>query len=99
MYIINYVYTFNPLSLGELPISISIDEYLPYELVEVEISEMDAIDLAYEKLRDVMDAEIPDAQILKKTLSGDVVDGKYILKCTATVICNIARQIEFEIVH
>ena len=97
--IINYVYTFNPLSLGELPISISVDEYLPYESVKEEISETEAMDLAYEKLRDIMDTAFPDAQILKKTLSGEMADGKYILKCTATVICNIARQIEFEIVR
>ncbi len=95
--IINYLYTFNPFSLGELPISISVDEYYPYEMVEVTISEQDAIEQAYEVLRQKIDSELPQAQILKKSLHGEIVDGKYVLKCTLTAICNIAKQVEFEV--
>ena len=95
--IINYVYAFNPFSLGELPISLSVDEYYPYEMLEVEISEEEAIDEAYEKMRQKIDATMPESQVLKKTLRGEIVDGKYVLKCTVTAICNIAKQIEFEV--
>ena len=95
--IINYVYTFNPFSLGELPISLSVDEYYGYEMVEVEISEEEAINQAYELLRARIDEELPEAQILKKSLQGEIVDGKYVLKCTVTAICNIAKQVEFEV--
>ena len=95
--IINYLYTLNPFSLGELPISISVDEYYPYEMVEVTISEQDAIEQAYEVLRQKIDSELPQAQILKKSLHGEIVDGKYVLKCTLTAICNIAKQVEFEV--
>ena len=97
--IINYVYTFNPFSLGELPISLSVNEYLAYEEKEVEITENEAIEQAYEKLRELIDNELPDAQILRKNLSGEFADGKYILKCTVVAVCNIARQVEFEVVN
>ena len=97
--IINYVYTFNPFSLGELPISLSVNEYLAYETKEVEISENEAIEQAYEKLRELIDSELPDAQILRKKLSGEFVDGKYVLKCTVVAICNIAKQVDFQVVN
>lgn len=95
--IINYLYTLNPFSLGELPISISVDEYYPYEMVEVTISEEEAIAKAYDLLREKIDEALPNAQILKKSLHGEIVDGKYVLKCTLTAICNIAKQVEFEV--
>lgn len=95
--IINYVYSLDPFLLGELPISISVDTYLPYEMQELEISEDEAIEQAYEKLRELIESELPDAQILRKKLSGEFVDGKYILKCTVVAICDIAKQVEFEV--
>ena len=95
--IINYVYTFNPFSLGELPISISVNEYYSYEMVEVEIREEEAMEQAYEMLRQKIDEELPQVQILKKSLHGEIVDGKYVLKCTVTAICDIAKQVEFEV--
>ena len=95
--IIHYVYTLNPFSLGELPVSLSIDEYCGYEIIEVEISEDEAMNRAYEALRQKIDEELPEAQILKQTLHGEIVEGKYVLKCTLTAICNIAKQVEFEV--
>ncbi len=95
--IINYVYIFNPFSLGELPISISVDEYYPYEMRDIEISEDEAIELAYELLATKIAEELPDAQVLKKSIQGEIVDGKYVLTCHLTAICNIARQVEFEV--
>ncbi len=95
--IINYVYTFDPFSLGELPISLSVNEYYGYELLEVEISEEEAMQMAYDELRKRIDEELPEAQILKKSLYGEIVDGKYVLRCTVTAICNIAKQVEFEV--
>lgn len=97
--IINYVYIFNPFSLGELPISVSVDEYYEYEMIDTPISEEEAIEQAYEVLRVRIDEELPDAQILKKSLQGEIVDGKYVLKCTLTAVCNIAKQIEFEVLN
>lgn len=95
--IINCVYTLDPFSLGELPISLATDEYYPYEMIDVEISEEEAIEQAYARLREIIDSELPDAQILKTTLHGEFADGKYNLKCTVIAICNIAKQVEFEV--
>ena len=95
--IMNYVYTFNPFSLGELPISLSVDEYYGYEMVESEISESEAMEQAYDSLRLMIDSTLPDAQILRKAIQGEFVDGKYVLKCTITAICDIAKQVEFEV--
>ncbi len=97
--IINYVYTFDPFSLGELPISLSVDEYVGYEMCEVEISESEAMEQAYEELRKRIDAELPDAQILKKTLHGEFANGKYILRCDIIAICDIAKQVEFDVMR
>lgn len=97
--IMNYIYTLNPFSLGELPISLSVDEYYEYKTVSLEISEEEAMDEAYEKLGEKINAKLPQAQILKKTLHGEIVDGKYVLKCTVTAICNIAKQVEFEVLN
>ena len=68
-------------------------------MVEMEISEEEAIEQAYEELRKRVDEELPEAQILKKTLHGEIVDGKYVLKCTVTAVCNIAKQVEFEVLN
>ncbi len=97
--IINYVYILNPFSLGELPISLSVDEYYAYEMREVEISEEEAIEQAYEVLRQRIDEELPEAQILKKSIQGEIVGDEYVLKCTVTAICNIAKQVEFEVLN
>lgn len=95
--IMNYVYILDPFSLGELPISISVDEYRPYETREVMISEDEAIEQGYELLRRKIDEELPEAQILKKDIYGEFVDGKYVLRCDLTAVCNISKQIEFEV--
>lgn len=95
--IINYLYTLNPFSLGELPISISVDTYYPYEMREIEIGEDKAIKEAYEELNERIAEELPSAQVLKKTLHGEFRDGKYVLTCHLTAICNIAKQVEFEV--
>lgn len=95
--IMNYEYTFDPFSLGELPISLGTTVYSPYTEQETEISEEDAMEKAYEVLRGQMDEELGEAQILKKTLYGEVSDGKYILVCRVVAICDIAKTAEFEI--
>lgn len=94
--IINYVYALNPFSLGELPISISVDTYYPFELVEIELSEEEAMDRAYEALQREIENDIPGAQILKKTIHGELIRDRYVLKCSIVALCDIARQVEFD---
>ncbi len=97
--IMNYEYALDPFSLGELPILLKVEEYLPYEMSEITITESEAIDQAYAELRRLIDVELPESQILKESLYGEFREGKYVLHCDLTVICDIARQIEFEILQ
>ena len=96
--IINYEYIFNPFSLGALPVSFSVDTFYPYTYETVEISDGEAMELAYAELQRLIENELPDAQLLRKSLDGGVYDGKYILKCNLTAVCDIAELIEFEII-
>lgn len=95
--IMNYEYVLNPFSFGELPVSLKVDAYYPYTVESREIDEREAMEKAYEELRKRIDEELPNATILKKSLYGEIVDGKYILKCDLVAICNIAQLVEFEI--
>ena len=97
--IINYLYTVNPLSLGELPISVETVTYLPYTIQDIEISESEAMEQAYALLQEKINSEMPSAQILRKKLQGDIVDGKYVLRCEIVAICDIAKQIEFDVLE
>ena len=65
---------------------------------DIEISEDEAIELAYGLLATKIAEELPDATVLKKSIQGEIVDGKYVLTCHLTAICNIARQVEFEVI-
>ena len=96
--IMNYEYALNPFLLGELPISVLVEEFYPYEICEVEISDSEAIEQAYEELRSMIDAEMPDAEILKKTLYGEFREGVYVLCCDLTAICDIVQQVEFDVI-
>lgn len=95
--IMNYEYAFDPFSLGEMPISLRVDTFLPYVEQSVVISEEEAIEQAYQLLRERIDSELPGAQILRKRLLGEMVDGRYVLTCHITALCDIARTVEFDV--
>ena len=73
-------------------------EVKPYEIRDIEISEDEAIEQAHAKLREIIDGALPDARILKKSVQGEFVDGKYVLKCELTAICDIAKQVELDVI-
>ena len=56
-----------------------------------------ALELAYMKLEQEINSQLPDAQLLRKMTSVDIKDGKVILDCSVMCIEDIARQLEFEI--
>ena len=95
--IINYEYILDPLGLGALPISVSVEKNFPYTMELVDIDEATARELAYLELRALIEREIPDAQLLKKTVYGELLEDSYILECTVVCIEDIARISEFEI--
>lgn len=94
--IIDTVEYANFFSLGELPFGIRTVEYLPYEYETAKMSEDEAIDLAFYKLR-LIEEEKGVCDILSKKLVGEFEGGAYVLRCETTSLKNIARQVEIEI--
>lgn len=95
--IINYEYRLNPFGLGDLPVSVSVEKNYPYTYESVDIDEELALSLAYYELRAKIETEIPDAQLLKKSIYGELYEDSYILKCTVVCIEDIAKISEFDI--
>ena len=95
--IINYEYSLNPFGLGNLPISVSVEKNYPYTYEMTDIDEALAQELAYYELRAILETELPDAQLLKKSLYGELTEDSYVLKCTVVCIEDIAKISEFDI--
>ncbi len=94
--IIDTVEYANLFSLGELPFGVRTVRYMPYEYKTAKMSENEAIDLAFYKLR-LIEEEKGICDILKKELSGEFSNGAYKLRCKTTSLKNIARQVEIEL--
>lgn len=95
--IISCKHTLDPFSLGELPVFLLTEEYYPYEERSRTITESEAIRQAYAELYSQIEKTLPEVRILKKELAGEFHDGEYVLECTVTALCNIARQADIEI--
>lgn len=95
--IISCKHVLDPLSLGELPVAILVEDYYPYVEQTQRISEEKAIAQAYEELYLRIERTLPEAQILKKEISWEMCDGEYVLRCTVSALCSIARRVGIEI--
>ena len=95
--IINYEYSFDPFGLGALPISVSVQRVCPYIYERQTLDPAEAEELAYYELWARIEAELPDAQLLKKSISVSLTESSYILNCTVVCIEDIAKILEFEI--
>ena len=80
-----------------LPISFHKDTYLPYETVR-ERRDADTVRvLAYEALRRKIETELPEAELLKKTIRTEMDDGVFRLVCTLTCLEDIGKVQEFSV--
>lgn len=95
--IINYEYKFDPVGLGALPVSVLVERIYPYTYETAEISAARAEELAYYELRALLEKEIPYAELLKKTVRGELTEDSFVLSCTVVCIEDIAKISEFEI--
>ena len=75
----------------------SIEKDYPYTYETVDIDEALAQELAYYELRAMIDTELPDAQLVKKSIYSELTQDSYILKCTVFCIEDIAKISEFDI--
>ena len=79
-----------------LPIYINSVCCAPYEDKIVEISEEQAVTLAFNRLESEFFAIVGDADVISKNIEGAFTENSYILKCRAECIKNIAIPLEFE---
>ena len=56
------------------------------------------MELAYYKLRELLESELMGAELLKKSVSYEITDTAYVLYCTVECIEDIAVMQEFEYV-
>lgn len=95
--IINYEYRLNPFGFGKLPISVSVEKEFPYTVESKAIDAEYAAELAFYELQMTMEREMPDAQLLKKSITTECYDDRYVLECTVYCIEDIAMISEFDI--
>lgn len=80
-----------------LPVGIRTVRYVEYETVDAERTPAEAEDLAYYRLRCEMEQQIPDGELVRKSLTTSLDEDTYVLRCTANYIENIARMKEIEV--
>ena len=81
----------------ELPVGIRTVRYYEYENRTEELSEAAAKERALYKLRLMTESDLPDAELISRTVSGELVGDVYKLKCRIECIENIAKVKEIEI--
>jgi similar to stage IV sporulation protein len=81
-----------------LPMGTRTVRSISYETETLRYSEAEAIEIAYYRLREIMEAELSGAELLKKSIACEITDSAYILYCTVECIENIAEMQEFEYV-
>ena len=75
----------------------SVQRVCPYIYERQTLDPAEAEELAYYELWARIEAELPDAQLLKKSISVSLTESSYILNCTVVCIEDIAKILEFEI--
>ena len=81
-----------------LPVGVRTVRRISYETETLKHSEDEAMELAYYKLRELLESELMGAELLKKSVSYEITDTAYVLYCTVECIEDIAVMQEFEYV-
>ena len=81
-----------------LPIGIKTVDNLFYRTEARRYTESEAMNIAYYRLNEQIRAELPNGEILKKTVRYEVTDNSYVLYCTVHCIEDIAIVQDFEFV-
>ena len=81
-----------------LPVGTRTVRSISYETETLRYSEAETIEIAYYRLREIMEAELSGAELLKKSIACEITDSAYIIYCTVECIENIAEMQEFEYV-
>ena len=73
----------------------TVSEIISEERTETRSAD-EAMEIAYYKLSREMDKELSEAQILRKTVTYELTEDSYILRCTVRCIENIGQISEFD---
>ena len=79
-----------------LPIGIRSVYNVFYEEERSRYSDEDAMNIAYYRLSRLIEAELPEGQILSKRIDCEITNSEYILHCTVTAVEDIALMQEFD---
>lgn len=86
--------------LGEgvsLPFSVLTEQYFPYEYREATRDHAQAEALAYYELERQLALSLPDAELLRKSITVTLTDDAYLLHCKVTCLEDIAEVREFTV--
>ncbi len=81
---------------ARLPFGVRAVSTVTYDTVTESRSESEAMELAYYRLNMEISEALPDAQILKKTVTWESTENAYVLKCKVRCIENIGETVEFD---
>ena len=81
---------------ARLPIGIRTEREIAYETSTERHGDGEAMEIAYYRLSREIDRELSEAQILKKTVTYELTENAYILRCTVRCIEDIGQTVEFD---
>ena len=81
----------------QLPIQITTVKYLEYEETPVSYSYDEAVDMAFVELRNRLDTELSDAELISKSVTTYKKDDGFYIDCELYCIENIASLVEFKV--
>lgn len=79
-----------------LPVGVRTVSELWYETEACRYTEEEAMNIAYYRLRERIESELSEAELLRKTVECEITDNAYILYCTVECIEDIAVMREFD---
>ena len=77
----------------KLPIFIESTRYFEYELLEVEYSKREAVDLAFMELHEKIKSETANAELISKSVKTSYDDDGFYIVCSLECIENIAKEV------
>lgn len=86
------------MTLGDVRIPVGIKTVMRSEYTTVNQTHTpeEAMEIAYYRLERQISAEIPEGQILRKSINTEIGESSYILTCTVRCVEDIAEVLEFE---
>ena len=80
-----------------LPVGIRVVKAVFYEIETARYTVDEAMDIAYHRLREIMESELSESELIRKTVEYEITDSAYILYCRVECIEDIAVMQEFEL--